>query len=365
MKFLFLESFYAGSHARFADGLKAASSHAIDLATLPGENWRWRMLGSALHFARQMPPLSDYDGLIVSDLFNLADFLAAAGPRRPPVLAYFHENQITYPQPGEDKSTLQLGMINISTALAADTVAFNSAFHMNTFLSAADAFLAGRPDCRLEAIKETLEQKSIVLHPGIDLHAPTGAFEKHPAEPPLIIWNHRWSYDKGYPLFLETIEALAGRGLDFRVAILGENFGRVPPEFTAARERLTDRVVQFGFVENRRTYQGWLQRGDIVVSTATQENFGLSVAEAVAHGCLPLAPHALSYPEILPSSAWDTCLYKGKKALVEKLAGLISDHAGLTGLRRELAGAMARFSWARRIGDFDHTLRALASRKTT
>ncbi|MFO8049832.1 MAG: DUF3524 domain-containing protein [Desulfosudaceae bacterium] len=129
LKFLFLESFYGGSHARFADGLVAASSHDIDLLTMPGQYWKWRMLGAALYFAETAPDLSGYDGLIVSDLFNLADFLAVRGPDCPPVLVYFHENQITYPQPPGDKGAFQTGMINITTALAGRRLIFNSEFH--------------------------------------------------------------------------------------------------------------------------------------------------------------------------------------------------------------------------------------------
>ena len=66
---------------------------------MPGENWRWRMLGAALHVVDAIPPLDGYDGIIVTDLFNLADFKALVRQPCPPVLAYFHENQITYPQP--------------------------------------------------------------------------------------------------------------------------------------------------------------------------------------------------------------------------------------------------------------------------
>ena len=83
-------------------------------------------MGSALCLARKKLRLSDYNGLIVTDLFNLADFLALTGTRHPPVMVYFHENQLTYPPPPGDKNAALLGMVNISTALAADSVAFNS-----------------------------------------------------------------------------------------------------------------------------------------------------------------------------------------------------------------------------------------------
>ncbi|MCK5784533.1 MAG: DUF3524 domain-containing protein, partial [Desulfobacterales bacterium] len=72
MKFLFIESFFIGSHALFAKGLSDHSSHTIDIIEMPGENYRWRMLGAALYLADNIPSIETYDGIIVTDLFNLA-----------------------------------------------------------------------------------------------------------------------------------------------------------------------------------------------------------------------------------------------------------------------------------------------------
>lgn len=362
MKFLFIETYYSGSHARFADGLKAASSHTIDLVTLPGENWQWRMMGSALYLARKGLRLSDYDGLIVTDLFNLADFLAMTGPCHPPVMAYFHENQLTYPPPPGDKNAALLGMINISTALAAETVAFNSAFHMKGFIQAVSNFLEQRPDCRPDQVAVEIARKSMVLYPAIDTPPPGTAVQDRKT-PPLIIWNHRWSYDKKPALFFAALSSMIDQGLDFRVALLGENSGKTPPGFESAPDRLGARLVHAGYVPSRCEYHRWMQEGAVAVSTAIQENFGLSMAEAVAHGCLPLAPHALSYPEIIPAAAWEQCLYKGKKALVTKLARLITGYRQSTFLRRQLTDFMHRFTWENRIIDIDRALESLAGKK--
>ncbi len=99
------------------------------------------MFGAALHIADIIPPLDKYEGIIVTDLFNLADFKALVGLPCPPVLVYFHENQMTYPQPPGDKSVFQLGIINITTAAVADMVVFNSQMHRDAFLTAVPEFL--------------------------------------------------------------------------------------------------------------------------------------------------------------------------------------------------------------------------------
>ncbi len=44
-------------------------------------------------------------------------------------------------------------------------------------------------------------------------------------------------------------------------------------------------------------YFEWLRKGDVAVSTAIQENFGISAVEAMRMGCAPLLPNRLAYPE--------------------------------------------------------------------
>ena len=97
LKFLFLESFFGGSHREFAEGLISNSRHGIDLVTLPARYWKWRMRGAALYFIKKISSLVKYDGLITTDLMSLSDFKALAGRNCPPTLVYLHENQFTYP----------------------------------------------------------------------------------------------------------------------------------------------------------------------------------------------------------------------------------------------------------------------------
>ena len=98
MKFLFLESFFGGSHKEFASGLVDNSRHDIELVTMPEGNWKWRMRGASLHFAHAISSIETYDGIIATDMMNLADFKALVQGNCPKILVYFHENQITYPK---------------------------------------------------------------------------------------------------------------------------------------------------------------------------------------------------------------------------------------------------------------------------
>ena len=326
---------------------------------MPGENWRWRMLGAALHIADNIPGLEKYDGIIVTDFFNLADFKALVGSQCPPVLAYFHENQMTYPQPPGDKGAFQLGIINITTALVADMVVFNSKMHKNAFLNAVPEFLKRGRDCGPKGIAEKIREKAEVLYPGITLTFDRDIDVEKQTDPPLIVWNHRWGFDKNCKIFFSALKEIDNMGLDFNLALMGENFGKIPEEFKEAERRFKHRIFQFGYVPLREEYEKWLKRGAIVISTAIQENFGISVIEAILMGCVPLLPDRLSYPEILPKEFHEHFLYKNRRDLVKKLILIISDYKRYEEIQSRLANKMTSFLWKNVINGYDRALERL------
>ena len=148
---------------------------------------------------------------------------------------------------------------------------------------------------------EALRRKAVILPPGIDFSAIDQAPDRREENPhPVIVWNHRWEHDKDPERFFEVLFDLDSRGFDFNLIVLGQSFRFQPDIFKEARERLSHRLIHFGYVKSRQEYGKWLRRGDIVVSTATHEFFGMAVLEAVRAGCRPLLPNRLSYPEIFP-----------------------------------------------------------------
>ena len=342
------------------NGLSAHSSHDIDIVAMPGENWRWRMLGAALHIVDKVPLLEKYDGIIVTDLFNLADFKALVGSQCPPVLAYFHENQMTYPQPPGDKGAFHLGIINITTALVADMVVFNSKMHKDAFLNAIPEFLKKGRDYGPKGIADKIREKADVLYPGITLPLYRDVDAEKQTNPPLIIWNHRWGFDKNCEMFFSALEEIDNMGLDFNLALMGENFGKIPEEFKEAEKKLKDRILQFGYVPLREEYEKWLKRGAIVISTAIQENFGISVIEATLMGCVPLLPDRLSYPEILLEEFHEHFLYKSRQDLIEKLFLIISDYKRYEEIQSRLAKRMMSFLWENVINGYNGMLERLA-----
>ncbi len=360
LRVLFIEPFLGGSHAAFAEGLASHSRHQVDVISLPARFWKWRMRGAALYLAPKIDDIGRYAALISSNMMSLSDFSTLMGPRMPPSLLYFHEDQLTYPLPPGADMDMQFGFTDITSALAASQVCFNSSFHKNRFFQVLPGFIRKMPEFYPDWVTGAIQQKSRVCYPGV--HLPGDAQGSRPGKnaPPLVVWNHRWEFDKKPEDFFKALEMVARRGVDFRLAILGENFQACPQVFIDARAAFSDRIVAYGYEKDRTAYWNWLRQGHVVVSTAIQENFGMSVIEAIHCGCLPLLPRRLSYPEIIPAAFHNTCLYDDMDELVEKLCLHLSRDAPREQHRLALASAMAGYAWPAAIGAYDDLLEDIA-----
>ena len=360
MRFLFIESFYGGSHRDFAEGLAAHSRHDIHLITLPARFWKWRMRGAALHFIRTIDDLSSFSGIITTGLMSLSDFTALCGGGRPPTLVYFHENQLTYPLAPGEHMDLQFGFTDITTALCADRILFNSRFHFDQFITTLPGFIDQMPEFKPRWAVNAIRKKSGVLHPGCRFDAAPRELAPLPPGPPLIVWNHRWEFDKNPEAFFTALDQVDRMGIDFHLAILGENCQVKPRVFMEARSRFGEKVVQYGYVKSKHEYVDWLRKGFVAVSTAIQENFGIAMVEAMRQGCLPLLPHRLSYPEILPKEFHGEFLYRGDDDLVRKLAGMLRHPDHFSRHRPVLSDMMARHAWTSVVDRYDRELELLS-----
>jgi glycosyltransferase involved in cell wall biosynthesis len=369
MNVLALEPYYGGSHRAFLDGWRAHSRHAWMLLTLPPHKWKWRMRHAPITFAEQLestttgtpPP----EILLCTDMLNLAEFLGLAPEpiRRLPRVAYFHENQLTYPARHADERDAHFALTNLTTALAATAVWFNSAFHRDNFLAALAAWLRHMPDYQPLAAVERILAKACVQPPGIDALPPHSVRLSGPLH---VLWAARWEHDKDPETFFEAMKLLKARGVPFRLSVIGAQFREAPPIFAAAAELFRAEIDRWGYQPTRTDYVAALQTADVLVSTAAHEFFGLSVVEALAAGCFPLLPRRLAYPELLaelaaPDSA--DFFYDGGAT---ELANRLEELATRTERRDLWRGdpqrgqrLAARFAWLRRAAEMDAALDTL------
>lgn len=331
-----VEPFYADSHKQWMDGLVQFTPHQYTLLTLPGRHWKWRMQGGAVELAKQYNQLNQtFDLIIVSDMLNVALFKTLIQPKKKhtPIALYFHENQLTYPWSKTDvdpqlKRDAAYQFINYTSALCSDAIFFNSQYHKQSFLHALPVFLNQFPDyTNLDTIKN-IQQKSEVLPIGLNLKRFDALQQlqnqrKKQNEYPLILWNHRWEYDKNPDDFFDVLTQLKERGIKFRLVVLGKSYKKQPTIFNQISDIFKEELEHIGYCESEEEYIKWLHLADILPVTIIQDFFGISVVEAIYCNTIPLLPKRLAYPEHIPLSHHQTFFYEDTKDLANRLQRLI------------------------------------------
>ncbi len=377
MHIYLLSPYHGGSHKAWAEGYQHHSRHTVELLTLPARFWKWRMVGGAITISNQFRALVGesvpaHSMILATDMLDLTTFLALTRRQTAalPVALYMHENQLTYPLPAQDprsgrrrqlrESDRLYALINLKSMLAADHIFFNSAYHRDTFLQALPALLNHFPEYNERQSIDAVAASSSVLPVGVDferLGAPPAELQEQTA-PPLILWNQRWEYDKNPELFLDILATLAGEGHAFRVAFCGERFGVHAPAFEKAAADLGPRVIQFGYADAER-YCELLWEADITFSTARHEFFGISILEAIHAHTLPILPHRLSYPELIPVTFHEHCLYDRRSELLSRLREALSDPSAARRTAAALAREVGAFGWPQQAPIYDERLAAV------
>lgn len=371
LRILALEPYYSrrqggGSHPAFLDGWSSRSRHDFTLLTLPASKWKWRMRQSAPRFAAEVAERvvvgEEWDRVWASDMLGLAEFRGLA-PRQVaelPTVLYFHENQLTYPVRFERERDWHFGLTNLTSALAADRVWFNSGYHRDDLLAAIPDFLKPMPDFRSTDWPQRIAARSEVQSPGVSVDV-----EPEQSTGPLrIAWAARWEHDKGPAVFFAALDRLVERGVDFELAVMGETFRESPDVFGEARERLADRIVAWGFQESRSEYEAQLARADVFVSTAEHEFFGLAAVEAGLAGCVALLPQALSYPEVFADAATgeSVLFHAGDPGSIADSLVDLAQHKRRQGTLQASCRAgegLERYRWRQRAAELDDAMVAV------
>ncbi|MEM1027588.1 MAG: DUF3524 domain-containing protein [Planctomycetota bacterium] len=390
MRILALNPYHAGSHAAFLEGWLKHSRHSFEVLTLPGHHWKWRMRHAGATYAEELSAKPQaavnetseefdtsggFDAVWCTSMLDLASFygLCDESFRGLPAMVYFHENQLTYPTPGSTPGNSSksegrdqhFAITHLTSALAAiqpgGMVGWNSAYHRDSFLTAARKFLKKMPGRELDHLPELIAGASRVLSPGVGVgesrpgtEVPSPEVGHAGGNPPLhVLWVGRWEHDKDPDAFFAALKKLKKRGVRFRLSVLGESFEQVPDCFATARKRFADEIVRWGYQDLRRDYEAALREADVVVSTARHEFFGIAVVEAVTAGCFPVLPHRLAYPEVFGED--ERFYYDGTpEGLATRLMELDADRPTMTFEERE--AVVGRYRWEAAAGRLDDAM---------
>ncbi|VAW33052.1 hypothetical protein MNBD_CHLOROFLEXI01-5293 [hydrothermal vent metagenome] len=367
-----LSPYHGGSHKAWAVGWQQNSQHGLTLHTLPDRFWKWRMHGGAITLARRfLASRATPDLIMATDMLDLSTFLALTRRQTAviPTILYMHENQLTYPLPKDGRTgpmRRQLGerdrhypFINYTSMLAADRIFFNSQYHLDSFFTALPNFLKHFPEYNELGTIQTVKNKSEVLPVGVDFQRLLPKREQTAKnQPPLILWNQRWEYDKNPEAFFAALQAMADKGLPFRVALCGQQYGKRPFIFDEAIAQLGDRVIHVGHAD-LPTYRRLLWEAAVTISTAHHEFFGISMLEAIHCQTFPLLPSRLSYPELLPQQFHQATLYASQSALEEKLAWILTHEAERYELAQKMETAVSHYAWQKVASIYDEKVHTI------
>ena len=290
-----LSAYHADSHAWWAEWLRRELPGQWQLFTLPGRHFRWRLRGNPLSWLDRLPH-EPPDAIIATSMVDLST-LRGLRPELAgvPSLLYFHENQFAYPVSSAQHSSIDPQMVQLYASLCATRIVFNSVWNRDSFLSGIEHLSERLPDHCPGDLAGRIRPRCQVLP------VPVQPVRRLGKDGRLILWNHRWEYDKAPGRFAMAVAQLIRSGAGFRLALLGPRGRRTPPSLERIRSLAGNRVLVDGHVD-RKAYQRWLGHADIVVSTATHEFQGLAVLEAVSAGAAPLVPDALCYREQYPEA---------------------------------------------------------------
>lgn len=332
MRILLLSAYHSASHRYWCEGLMAALPE-IDwtLKAQPGRHFSWRVRASGWLWALAEDPdfSKTYDLVIATSLCEVVTLKALCPALRDtPLWLYFHENQFAHPIGERQWASHQQGwqFQSIQNALCADRIDFNTAFNRDSFFAGARRLLKKFPERLPGAPLQRLAENSGVLP--VPLTERFAAFRNAPKNPRLIVWNHRWEWDKQPERFLKALVALSAEGVEFELAMLGSGGGRKAGEFDDYRHQLGRRVRHWGEADEA-SYAAYIREAGIGVSSALHDFQGLAMLELAQAGATVVLPRRVAYPECLPAARF----YEGSAENAE------TDSAALqTALRVVLTG---------------------------
>ena len=366
LNILYVEPFYSGSHKQWIDSYQKYSTHNIHILSLPGKKWKWRMHGGAITLAKEYNKFENkFDIILCSDMLNLPVFKSLCDDNlsNSKVVMYFHENQLSYPwspldQDLELKRDLHYYYINHTSSLISDYNYFNSNYHLRSYIDGLKKYLKKMPDFRNMDTIESIDNKSSVLPIGCELNKGKNVNKK--SNSPIILWNHRWEYDKNPNLFFKILFDLNANDIDFQLIVVGENYQDYPEVFDVAKKELNSKIIHFGYCENKNEYIEYLKLANILPVTSNQDFFGISIVEAISYGVYPILPKRLSYPELFENNSNPHIFYNNESELKDKIMSAINNVDLLSNYIKNLRqNVCKKFNWKTVSKKYDKTFEDL------
>jgi len=153
----------------------------------------------------------------------------------------------------------------------------------------------------------------------------------------------RFTEQKGLTYIVALMDELRRRGLNFKYSIIGDG-PRLKDFFKLINEySLTSYIHHEKFVKNIFTYYS---HHDIYISTSLYETFGLTILEAMAYGCVPIAFNVGAVNEIIQNGTTGFLVDTGDIESMADLVEMLSRKRNkLTSIKKNAMSRAKEFSW--------------------
>ena len=328
---LALEPFYNAPRRAMLELIQRYSRHRWTLLKLPPRKIERRLSVGANWFAEHLVQhfSGNIDLVFTSDAMNLTS-LQRLVPElvHKPSVVYFHENYLP------DAMSRRQGprdLVNLSSAIAAREIWFNSSFHHREFLRRAASMVARHPELASNDPMPALMAKSSVTPPPTDMTFSAGLRTSPPARQADLI-------------FVETREAdmnLLNAGLEILAEHRQFHLKTVGPI-----DGLSDRWPRSPIREADVAAQTQAMfTSSVLLSTRLNANHDHFLIRATQAGCRIVAPAKGIYLELSPETAKASSLYLPSAA---SLAHRLNEQLDSTADRRTDAA-----DWRRRFASMD------------
>lgn len=122
--------------------------------------------------------------------------------------------------------------------------------------------------------------------------------------------------EKILPLYLDTASSTRYRTM---VSVARNTIQKVDGAVECTLKQLTGVAINRAKLPTWKQYYTFLDHSRFLVITSREETYGYQVIDALLRGCIPIAPRAYSYPELLP----DELLYEPGGPAVVRAARIL------------------------------------------
>ncbi|MDR6200360.1 glycosyltransferase involved in cell wall biosynthesis [Microbacterium sp. SORGH_AS428] len=248
------------------------------------------------------------------------------------------ERQGTYALPGPAVKLAEGGLRRLERAIARRAERLVT---LSEFIRDEVAQLDAAAAARSTLIPGGVDQRRFQLKPGAA--APRALVH----DGPIVFAARRFVPRTGVEQLVEAFARIAAQHPTASLVLAGTGSRRAQVEDLVTRSGLGDRVLLLGYVEEQELVS-WYQAADIAVTpTQELEGFGLSTAEAMLCGAVPLVTPVGANPEVVSGLSPELVTRGADVAsLADGLHRLLSDE----GLRKQLRGEpvarrAARYGW--------------------